>query len=309
MTTPETTARLTRGALGNGQAHSPVITARRTGAGATKRLLSRHIRGRSCRCGVCCRRCSRCTGCRDGCGGPRREHSSSKLLVGLDRRPSLEWTRRWPTSRSRWVRLAWRTKASPPTGVSSRSMTRTPCSRSSTPCGRSALRVWLSVEPASHCRRRVGHSCRLRHGVLPRGTARSGRGRPRRTVTGGGGPFEGPPEALQVAFHVVPVEPADREAALFEDGGDVTAEMASAGSRRCSGLRRLCHRGTWGSGERPCSTKCNVPPGRRTRSISPIAVTRSSTLHSVHVDKAASTSQFSGLSIRRFMIRGNTRLA
>jgi regulatory LuxR family protein len=38
--------------------------------------------------------------------------------------------------------------------------------------------------------------------------------------------------------------------------------------RRCTGVSRSCQRATFGSGERPCSPKCSVPPGRSTRRAS-----------------------------------------
>lgn len=58
---------------------------------------------------------------------------------------------------------------------------------------------------------------------------------------------------------------------------------------RCSmPSRRRCHAATRGSGDRPCSRKNNLPPGRSTRPISRSARAGSGTVHSVNVLTAAS---------------------
>ena len=58
--------------------------------------------------------------------------------------------------------------------------------------------------------------------------------------------------------------------------------------RRCHGSSRRCQTATSGSGERPCSRKCNAPPGRTTRRNSDRARRASGTVHNVNVERAAS---------------------
>ena len=61
-------------------------------------------------------------------------------------------------------------------------------------------------------------------------------------------------------------------------------------SRFWIGSRRCCQRRTpsSASGASPCSTKCKVPPGLRTRCSSASAASTSGIVQSVHVDRAAS---------------------
>ena len=95
-------------------------------------------------------------------------------------------------------------------------------------------------------------------------------------------------EGLRRALLVVDVNFVDRETAALKRSTIGRVRWQPPKRRFWTGSRRCCQRCTRSSGARPCSTKCSVPPGFRTRRSSPSAASMSGIVHIVHVDSAAS---------------------
>jgi len=91
------------------------------------------------------------------------------------------------------------------------------------------------------------------------------------------------------AFGVVAPDAGDREARAFDERFDGSVEVAAAGDTTLERGEPVLPTRHVRVGERPCSTKWKVPPGRSTRRISSRARSTSEMVHSVQVVSTWST--------------------